>query len=461
MKIPQLVYCVASFGMIAYLTSKAERKWFFFIVLSWLFSTPIIGDQNYPVCLHFAGIDLQPSRILFLFLLAMLLLFIVLAKVNGKSLLEYSVNRIRFFELVMFIYVWITILLMVVMKEMSTQGIVVKSVELSTFILLYFFARENISSNDLHLLALSIITFAVLSSLVGVYQFFGDSSFLRIGGPRVAFGSYIRASGLFPEEYDQGIFLNISLVVGIFTLQNRWGKSIILTTIPLGLFCTMHRASWVVFVLILGIMFLKEIRNRYMWAAIFIGGICVILLLFIVLNISLPGNFSGNFLDMLMRGRLFANTVDERINYYKFALEMMQKYPLGIGDYNTGVYAKEVYDRSTGLASSIVPSLVIHNGFLSVGVKTGFLGFILFISFVLASIIHFFKNSIQKGKFWLAPLMIMIIFLLQNLTNDFSSLGSQKCLTIALLVGGYVSAKNLQYLPKFNIQPFVKGTQYS
>jgi O-antigen ligase len=121
---------------------------------------------------------------------------------------------------------------------------------------------------------------------------------------------------------------------------------------------------------------------------------------------------------------------------------MIQEYPLGIGGYSTSSYNQIALRRGIPLNESGTGALIVHNGFLSAGVKYGILGLILFSLFMFTSVFNFLKNSVQKGKNWYPLLMIMVVFLIYNLTNDFSFLGTQIALSLAWLVGGYAAVNN-------------------
>ena len=454
MQMTQLIYSAGSLALIIYLVRKAENKWFLSAILLWLFSIPILENPNYTISLPIIGIDLQPSRILFLFLLGVFIISFSQTITTGRKLLNFSAHRFQAFEFLMIGYVGSALLSMVInLEELGLQVVIVNLQKLLTFLLVYFFASECISSRDFRLLAASIVIFGLLSVFVGIYQFAGDPNFFRIGEVRSAFGSYFRGNGLFSAEYDQGIFLTFVLIIGMTTFKKNWIRVLMIVLLPLGVFFTMHRASWVIFSINFVLILLREMRNRYLW--IFSGGVCAVLLLFAILNTPLTVNskYSVSFWDELIKDRVMADTLDTRMNYNRFAMGMIQKYPLGIGDYVSNVYAEQAYTKS--LDFSWGSPLIVHNGFLSAGVRYGVLGMILFSLFLVTSIYTFLKYYTRYGNHWYSPLMIMLVFLAANFTNDFSFLGTHIGLYLALLIGAYISASGSRYVGEIHIQPAV------
>ena len=436
MQAPQLIYFLGSFILICYWVNKAENKWFLFAILFWLFSTPILGDEYFPISIHFAGIDFQPSRILFLFFSGMLCLFIIQAKVAGRSIFEYALHRFRFYELWMVIYICIAIVIILFnYPEIGVRAVVVNIAKLLTFPLVYFFARECVSRKDFHLLAVAIVTFAILSSLAGIYQFFGDASFFRLGVSRPAFAAYIRGNGFFTSEYDQGIFLTIALAVGMITIQNRWAKALMIAILPLGVFFTMHRASWAILAIAFGMVIIREFRNTYLW--IILSATVATVAVFIVLNMPLQQDNLGNFVKQMINLRVGDNTWDVRLNYNQFAIHMLQKYPLGIGDYASDVYLREAYKQSMDFFQGA--PLIIHNGFLSAGVIYGVAGMIAFTLFTLTTLLHYLQEELLSTNIGFMIVSVMVSFILINTTQDFSYLGNQICIFLGLLIGAALS----------------------
>ena len=79
---------------------------------------------------------------------------------------------------------------------------------------------------------------------------------------------------------------------------------------------------------------------------------------------------------------------------------------------------------------------VVHNGFLSAGVKYGFLGIFFFFGFLTSIIFHFYKLCYKDTKSWSVPLLIFGIFYILNLTQDLSFAPENQILIIIIIVLG-------------------------
>lgn len=440
----KIIYILGSLILCSYWANKAKNKWFVAAILFWLYSLPILEDPRYIISLPFAGIDLQPSRILFLFLSACLFVFIIRARLEGKSLLAYKVSRIQLYEFWLVVFISIMILVMMLnLNELGARTVIVSTIKLLTFLILYLFSRECVSQQDFHILTIAIVTFAGLSALVGIYQFFGDPSFFRLGVSRAAFGSYIRGNGFFTSEYDQGLFLTMALLIGLLTLQNKWSKYLIAALLPVGVFLSMHRASWVILLIVSGILLVKDFRKINVW--VFSVAISIIIGLFIFLNLPLRTNYAGSFLDLLVSQRVEDNTLGVRGNLNEFALGMIQKYPLGIGDYSSSLYIQESYNNNIPLVEG--NPLVVHNGFLSAGVLYGIAGMIAFTLFMITTLIHYVKRNILATNIGLMIVLTLMCFLIINMTNDLSFFGDRINLFIGFLLGSVLS-----------LNPFIRNT---
>ena len=433
MEVPQVMYCLGSLALIFWLVSKSENKWFAAFILFWLYSPPILANPRYTISISFAGFDLQSDRILFLLLLFTLFLFMLQAKILGKSILDFPIARFRLFELWMVIYIVIAVLiLMLNLSELGTRTVIVGTIKLFTFLLVYFFARECVSPQDFRLLAVAVVTFAILSSLVGIYQFFRDPSFFQNGVSREAFGTYIRGIGFFESEYEQGIILTWALIIGVAVIRNFWIRTLIVTIIPLGVLFTMHRASWIILLVALGAIMLQRLRKNYFWISL--SALGAILVLFGALNMSWKGYYSGSFLSQMVGSRVQENTWGVRLAYDQFALEMLVEYPLGIGDYSSSIYNKAVHKRSLDFMYG-GDALIVHNGPLSAGVKYGIAGSIAFMLFLFTALYYFTRKGMSSGIIGPMAGLITLTLILINITQDFSFLGNQVGTFLGLFLG--------------------------
>jgi len=147
----------------------------------------------------------------------------------------------------------------------------------------------------------------------------------------------------------------------------------------------------------------------------------------------------------LVSQRVEDNTLGVRGNLNEFALGMIQKYPLGIGDYSSSTYIQETYNFSIPLVEG--SPLIVHNGFLSAGVLYGIAGMIAFTLFMITTLIHYMKRNILATNIGLMIFLTLMCFLIINMTNDLSFFGDRINLFIGFLLGSVLS-----------LNPFVRNT---
>ncbi len=281
-----------------------------------------------------------------------------------------------------------------------------------------------------------------------------DPTFFRLGVLRGAFSDYYRANGLFTVEYDQGIFAILSIIVAMSMNLSLRTKLIIIAIGSAGVFVTMHRLSWLALGIALSLFWILYLRG-HLYSKILVA-LFLIIIVIGAANVQWSQAPLGTFGRNLVANRLFEDTLSGRFSQYEFSLYMIKEYPLGIGSYFTPFYNQIAYSQKIPLSEEVADpngnALIVHNGFLSAAVKHGVLGSILFVLFILASIYDFLKHSIHEGKCWYSPLIIMLIVMISNFTNDFSSLGSHIGLVIAWLIGGYVATNSSYGLSDVKVQ---------
>jgi hypothetical protein len=458
MPLEYIIYLPIVILISIYLLSKANNKAFISLFLLWLFGSPIFLNPNYEISLSFFGFDIQPNRFLFLILTPILYISIMTPpwrknkggsiKPTGLRLYEYLLIGYIFFVAFSSIINW---------GSISSRTIIANVTNAITFIVVYFCSKKFINRNDFVLLQIAVLAFASISVVVAVYQFFVNPEFFRLGVTREAFLGYYRSNGLFTAEYDQGLFLIISIIVAMSMNLSRWIKIVFITICCAGVFLTMHRLSWVALTVTFGLIWFFYLQKNLL--TYILVPLLVFIFVFGALNIPWSQLAIGEFGYELITNRILADTLSDRFSQYQFSFNLIPKYPEGIGDYSNPIYDQEAYNQGVPSEGSFLDpeyhALIVHNGFLSSGVKYGILGLIFFTLFIITSIFDFSKYSLQKGENWYPLLMIMLIFLIFNLTNDFSYIGTQISILLAWLIGGYVSFNNTNNVGDNSIQPTI------
>ncbi len=442
------------------LLSKAKNKAYIGIFLFWLFGSPIFLNPSYVISLDFFGIDLQPNRFLFLILIPLLYISIMTPRRSLTPDGSITSTGLKVYEKFLIGYILIaTFALVLNIGSMGSRRVVAEVTNALTFIAVYFCSKKFINNDDFVLFQKAILTFAVISAIVAVYQFFVDPEFLRLGVVRGAFFEYYRSNGLFTAEYDQGLFLVLSIIAAMSMNLRQWTKILFISIVCAGIFVTMHRLSWVALIITLGLIWCFYLRKNWLTNTF----VPLILMIIVIgaLNVPWSQMAIGKFGYNLVTNRILADTLSGRFSQYQFSFYLIREYPLGIGSYSASTYDQVAYSRGmpfVGTSAENRHAIIVHNGFLSAGVKYGILGLLLFSLFIFTSILHFLKYSIQEGKNWYPLLMIMLIFPIFNFTNDFSFLGTQIGVALAWLIGGYVSVNNPNCVGDISIQPTIQDS---
>jgi O-antigen ligase len=446
-----LIYVPVVLLISSILFIKAKNKAFVGLFLIWLFGSPIFLNPNYVISLSIFGFDIQPNRLLFIVLTPLLVLRLITPRnllLNDRSDISRKLTK---FEVVMIGYILIVVFAIGInFKSIGSRTALQDLTNIITFPVVYFCVKLFINDDDFILLQKGVLAFALISVIVGAYQFFINPEFLRLGSFRSGFSSYYRANGLFSAEYDQGIFLILSIVITFSINMKSHIRFLFVLMACFGIFMTLHRLSWVALIITLGgIWFLYLRRNL---VTNILAPLIIVLSILGALNVPWSNLAIGRFSAELINNRILADTLSGRVSQYQFSLYMIRKYPLGIGSYYTATYNQEAYLQGIPSGEDGTTAVIVHNGYLSAAIKYGILGLILFSLFTFISIFTFYKQSVKMSRNWYPLLMIMIIFVIFNLTNDFSFLGTQVGVVIAWLMGGYYGVSASNQLPDKNLQ---------
>ena len=450
----ELIYTIFALISITYVVCKARNKLIIGLFSFWLFGYPILANPKYEINIKLFNFVLLPNRIILLPLL-FIVFFTLIRNISRRNRFSSAIvtnNHYLFYEIWIVLYFIAIFVSEIISYDRIGFRTVIQAIsDPLVFLLFYFSMRWLITPKDFDLLLRSILGFAIISSIVGLVQFFVDPGFLRIGVYRWAFGHYIRSNGLFSAEYDQGFFQISSLLICFIIYRNRLMQIIFVLVSSAAVFVTMHRLSWATWgiaLIIIGYYKLKT--SKYILLKLNIG----LLILIGVFSIATTIISRNHFLDALV-GRLTANTLIVRMDYYRFAFDVIRNNPFGVGIYWTPYYNQLAYSKGMpfNYENYAHPlAFVVHNGFLSAGVLHGVIGFITFFLFTFGTILFFLGKFRKDSNIFLLPFGMSIIFLMYNLTQDFSDFGSQIMILYGVLLAcfasyalGYVNNRNDSY----------------
>lgn len=423
----ELIYAVFALIYITYAVCKAKNKLIVGLFAFWLFAYPIVTNPKYEIRMPVIDFALVPNRLV----LPPLLLTVFFALIRNirkqdpfSSRIVINIRSLRYEKWIVVYMLAVLISEIINYDRIGFRTVIQVISDTLVFVLFYFSIRWFITYKDFNLLLRSIVVFAIISAIVGLIQFLFDPGFLRIGANRWAFDQYTRSNGLFSAEYDQGFFQITSLLICFFIYRNRLLHFMIILVSGTAVLVTMHRLSWAAWGIAFIIIGYNELKTRKInFASFYIGS----LILIVVFAIGMVRISEITFFHAL-RARIYANTLTVRTDYYGFAFDVMRNHPLGIGIYWTAYYSQLAYNKSLPFNYEDYDhpvAYVVHNGFLSAGVLHGVIGLITFMLFTSGNILFYLGKFRKDGNRFLLPFGMSIIFLMYNLTQDFSDFGSQ------------------------------------
>ncbi|MFK5894213.1 MAG: hypothetical protein QM504_13410 [Pseudomonadota bacterium] len=442
-----LVYSSLSFALAIYLARKTEQPFLGFLFLFWILAAPTITTQ---FKLYLPGIpfDLRINRIAFFTLLA----FLSIALLKNYPI-NYRSKKFYFFEKVFFFYFCLVFLALIYnQNNIEFKTIFSVSWEYITFILVYLVSKHYIRQPVYDNLLKSIIIVAVISSIFAIIQFFLNNDFYRISPDqgRSAFGGILRSTGVFQNEYEQGYFLILGVFILLTKSQFKW-KLILIGTLVLGVLLTFHRVDMAMLFLLF-LLYFHWFRPKFF--LLFLTGLfligSVIGTVYIVYedqitNSSVVKERLGK--DSGGREKQFASVLnkmaDKPLGYGAYENKQYKELMVQIGSYISFINEEGQWDKSP---------LTVHNGYLAVGTKYGPLTMLFFIMFILNLLFQLKKMSQKKQPETLIPFIMVMIWLIANMTNGIEHLRTYFVLLMAIICGSYIGLyhSNLERLNQKN-----------
>jgi hypothetical protein len=429
-------YIAIAFAISVILTIRTDKKIFGFIVIFWITSQPIL-HYNFSPRIPGLNFDLQPNRMLgVVFLLYMLF---ALVSYSGNAARNATlVNRFNY-EKYFFLYL-IAVIASVSynFSEIKPQDIVVLPSGVAIFILAYFAVKRHITPALFEAILRAIVVLAVLNAFIAIVQIVGNSEFLKTCPPRPAFGSIVRASGIFAAEYELGYFQILAIMVCILRYREFAWQRVVIPLLSLSVIFTFHR---------LNLLILITCGITYAWMCGSITKRVVTTVVLVLIGALAVASFA--VLEPLIsdtaivKERLAADTVSGRFGQYAVVAGALPSFPLGSGSYENPAY--EILMAENGHMQSIdagtenwkqVPYRV-HNGYLEVGILHGPLAMMIFM-FMLVSLLTSLRRLSRDFFLALIPFFGTLIWMLANISNGVSNLGVYFAVLVGILSGGVV-----------------------
>jgi hypothetical protein len=410
---------------------KSEKRLTTSLIAFWVLFFPILSREEFTISLPW-GFDLQPTRI---FLVGGLL-FLTVNFMHGLTIQGKLVKQHKNAAFEIFMLAYITISSIVILITSPNFEVMVPLVSGQiVFAVMYYISRDHLSEYDIRLLEWTLLIFGIMSVLVALVQFYFDPHFFRISSERSAFGDYIRSNGFMTNEYDNGLLLTILIAPILIRFKSATFRLIITVLFGIGVYLTMHRMSWIIYLVSFLIYLLHKLRQHKKTTLFKIAAVAYLVVLSILIGSIIYFNSPGQIQlsQEFIAEQLFRETLSIRRELNIFGLDVIEQHPEGIGDFNfTGYW--QAYSQA-GIPFHIGRPLVIHNGFVAAGVKYGFLGGIAFLAFMLAVFWFGLKKAYAFNQNGLIILLMSTSLILINLTQEFSPVGSFSLICFAFWLG--------------------------
>ena len=431
-------YAIVTFFLALFLSNKTDRKLFSFVLIYWLLSQPVLG---YLLNIDLPGLpDLQPNRLLLLALL--IFLFFVSYKEKEEKSNASSAYTAPIFEKFLFVYPAIVFISLVVnYGSIRTQDIVIEPLYIITFIVLYLSAKKFITRKVFESLISAIIILSVIGVAISYVQYAIDGTFFRTGGVRAAFGEITRASGIFKEEFDFGVFQILGVMAVMIRYKGSLLRYLLAPPIAISVILTFHRLDIIILftcILVYFILF-TDLKGKAFTTII----ASFVLIVSVVAYPLISSVISKSTVATTLEGRISQNTVTGRIAQYGVVAEyVFTDYTLlGMGAYENPDYDKLM--KKHGMVNYDVNGRLIgfrvHNGYLEVGILRGVVAMFLFIAIIVAMLIYLKGKSRSDYYISAIPFFAVLIWALSNASNGLSSFNFYYAMLCAMLAGSFVA----------------------
>ncbi len=427
------VYLIIAVLLSLLLAAQADHRLWIAIFLLWLLTSPVLLQPGVLPRIGALGFDLQPTRILWLILLPAL----VLSRLAPELVRKRSFASLAAPEKILIAYLLLSVLsISINYQTLGIREAINIGEKQLAFGVLYFAARDYMGERDYSTAERGIVLLAIFSACVAILQFVYNPNFFRVAETyKGAFGDVARSTGAFGAEYEHSMYVTFAvIIVGLRKKSFPMWQWICLTgLLGISVVLTFTRMPWAVFILaVLGVLIIRywnKPLGRNLW--IVIMGMVLAVVVWIpwseVIARYLPVDF--------VTGRLFADTLTNRLGFNELAISLLPKYPLGLGaTVESPVYNREFYDFGLGVGAGGI-GYTVHNGFLSAAVRYGIAGGIIFACMLFGYLAFSARRAVVFNSETLILPLVMAILILYNLTLDFSAANGQIVLIVGWLLG--------------------------
>ncbi|WP_289038233.1 O-antigen ligase family protein [uncultured Zobellia sp.] len=405
------IYFVIAGLIASYLTYKSDSKYKLEgFLLSFYFLTGNINDLLTIKIPGFSFFEIQPIRLIYLWLLFFIVRTTLFSKEKFKSI---SLVAMPLFMIPLVAYiVLLTISIGVNMNDDTASDGLKTVLESFAFVIILFGLKLMADKPTYNLIGKSIVIGAIVTSLVAIVQLVAEPYFMRIGDNRIAFGSVIRSNGIFSTEYFHSYFLIIAITWVLTTVKNNFLKVFLVVLFSLGVITSFMRMSWIILFLVL-VTYLVFIQKVALERILFVGlsGVAVLLSIAIFYYQDIANS-------SVVKDRL-SDSVGGRKGYYTMVLDNIHKEPwLGYGNLQNEVYYVNLLRITKNRDRATAEEGDLHSGYFSSLFLYGIPACACFILFVFLSVFYYYKY-LSSNLYFILPFLAGMIYMIGNLTNTF------------------------------------------
>lgn len=433
-----------------FLTFQSETKYKFvtFVIVYWLLAGPTLNTELFIVNIESWYFDIQPARFIFIAFTVYLITLLgtqrrIRIRENARDNEEIP-NAVGNPVFEKFLYIFLALYLLANIIHtgdvLTMREIAASYTNLLVFPVIYLVLKKTADSGMIKTIFRALLVVCILSSIVGIYQFFVDPDFLRWGFKLGAFAGFKRANGIYWAEYLQGSFLLTGIVTALIIVKSTIKKTLLILLMLTGIVLTFHRATWIITLLVF-IIYFVVIKRIKLWQFI---ALCVVSALVIRMFLDIDTSFSQTFRDSsFVNERLSTDTWTDRIMLYNMALQRIPKYFFfGVGSPKSEVYMHGVMEIGGEIEVAMGEIGGIHNLYLLTAFFHGVPAALFLLLFCITCLIYFLKKMKPKYAIYTIPFATIFIYFLQNMLNTFF-LHHEFSLLLAICCGiGVAAYKN-------------------
>ena len=433
------LYGIIAFLISFYITikSRSKHKFITLIICYWILAG-YVSMGFFTINLKLLPFDLHIHRLIFL----VFSIYLIRTRVMTGHIYKNKHLRPKF-EKYLYLYFLVNIvsILLHSFELIIISKVILEVSNLLTFLVIYLVLKMTGDKGMIIAFGRALIIVCIISSIVGIFQFFVNPLFFRIYGTFRAFGENYRSSGVFAGEYIQGYFLLSGIVVILLTSKNVIYKYSLLVLFLIGIILSFHRGCWIITLLMFSLfLFLKQKKSIPKIAL----GLTITLgiLMFIQLNFS-PMNI--NKTNPFMTERLTVDTVGPRLEQFSaFTKAAQQNWLVGFGTSNSDMYYYTMLKTGMDKEWARGEKGAIHNLYVGMMFFYGVPVLILFLLFIFFVSHHFWILFRNSSKFYFLIIVMIFIFFMANMSN-YLTVDSYLGLFLAIYLGIGMAAYNKNF----------------